>query len=187
VRDGDEHRCRQPDTQPPFISLSNTAGDTQDIAGGLRFSVSALDNLGLKHVNLTFSGGLIVTLDTTFTYDGGDSIAVRDTINFRSFGLVRRNYHDRRPARATANTATSERDRAPPADYEEPIFLITPGLNGDHVDRIPFSRWRQRAGRGQYQPHPPVSLPCSPRKCEERVFREVAVWRCRRVVAAVRS
>src|SRR2546426_273387 len=56
----------QRDITPPSIVLSNTAGDTQDIAGGLRFNVSAVDNLALKSVNLTFSGGLIGTLDTTF-------------------------------------------------------------------------------------------------------------------------
>ncbi len=56
----------QADTQKPAIALSNTAGDTQDIAGGLRFNVSAVDNLALKSVDLTFSGGLIGTLDTTF-------------------------------------------------------------------------------------------------------------------------
>jgi len=56
----------QRDITPPTITLSNTAGDTQDIAGGLRFNVSATDNLALLSVNLTFSGGLIGTLDTTF-------------------------------------------------------------------------------------------------------------------------
>jgi hypothetical protein len=55
------------DTQEPAILLTNAAGDTQDIAGGLRFNVQAVDNLGLKSVQLTFSGGLIGTLDTTFT------------------------------------------------------------------------------------------------------------------------
>ncbi|HUC41867.1 MAG TPA: hypothetical protein VMR92_13585, partial [Gemmatimonadales bacterium] len=57
----------QPDTQSPTLTLSNTAGDTQDIAGGLRFHVLAQDNLGLKTVDLTFSGGFIGQLDTTFT------------------------------------------------------------------------------------------------------------------------
>ncbi len=57
----------QPDTQEPAILLTNTAGDTQDIAGGLRFSVQAVDNLALKTIGLTFSGGLIGTLDTNFT------------------------------------------------------------------------------------------------------------------------
>jgi len=56
----------QRDVTPPSILLSNTAGDTQDIAGGLRFNISAVDNLALKSVDLTFSGGLIGTLDTTF-------------------------------------------------------------------------------------------------------------------------
>jgi len=74
---------RQPDTQQPFISLGNTAGDTQDISGGLRFNVSAADNLGLKRVNLTFSGGLIATLDTTFNTTV-KNYAVAHTINFGS-------------------------------------------------------------------------------------------------------
>ena len=56
----------QRDQTPPVITLTNTAGDTQDIAGGLRFNVSAVDNLALLSVNLTFSGGLIGTLDTSF-------------------------------------------------------------------------------------------------------------------------
>src|SRR6267143_1014324 len=56
----------QPDATSPVITLTNTAGDTQDIAGGLRFNVQAVDNLGLKSIDLTFSGGLIAVLDTTF-------------------------------------------------------------------------------------------------------------------------
>src|SRR5881396_3142485 len=56
----------QRDVTSPAIALSNPAGDTQAIAGGLRFNVSAVDNLALKSVDLTFSGGLIGTLDTTF-------------------------------------------------------------------------------------------------------------------------
>ncbi len=57
----------QRDNVSPAILLTNTAGDTQDIAGGLRLNVSAVDNLALKSVRLTFSGGLIGFLDTTFT------------------------------------------------------------------------------------------------------------------------
>jgi len=69
----------QRDVTPPAITLTNAAGDTQAIAGGLRFNVSAVDNLALKSVNLTFSGGLIGTLDTSFigqikTYSVGRSI-----------------------------------------------------------------------------------------------------------------
>ena len=57
----------QRDNTEPSIVLTNTAGDTQDIAGGLRFTISAIDNLALKSVRLTFSGGYIAQLDTTFT------------------------------------------------------------------------------------------------------------------------
>ena len=57
---------QQDDVTPPVISLTNTAGDTQDISGGLRFNINAADNLSLKSIDLTFSGGLIATLDTTF-------------------------------------------------------------------------------------------------------------------------
>jgi len=58
----------QRDNVSPTIVLSNTAGDTQDIAGGLRFNISAVDNLALRNVRLTFSGGLIgVLVDTVFT------------------------------------------------------------------------------------------------------------------------
>src|SRR5258708_6890677 len=69
----------QPDVVSPVITLTNTAGDTQDIAGGLRFNVQAVDNLGLKSIDLTFSGGLIAVLDTTFnsqvkTYNVGRTI-----------------------------------------------------------------------------------------------------------------
>jgi hypothetical protein len=69
----------QTDNTSPSISLTNTAGDTQDISGGLRFNVSALDNLSLKSVRLTFSGGLITLLDTVFhsqtkTYTVGRTI-----------------------------------------------------------------------------------------------------------------
>ena len=56
----------QTDNTSPSICLSNTSGDTQDISGGLRFNVSALDNLSLKSVRLTFSGGLIGLSDTIF-------------------------------------------------------------------------------------------------------------------------
>src|SRR5467141_288767 len=56
----------QPDTQSPTITLTNTAGDTQEIAGGLRFNVQANDNLGLKTIDLRFSGGLNGVLDTIF-------------------------------------------------------------------------------------------------------------------------
>ncbi len=47
----------QRDLTPPTISLSNTVGDTQDIATGLQFTVDAVDNLALKTIRLTFTGG----------------------------------------------------------------------------------------------------------------------------------
>jgi hypothetical protein len=71
----------QRDNTEPQIVLSNTAGDTQDIGGGLRFNVSAVDNLALKSIRLTFSGGLITILDTVFTGQV-KSYAVGRTITF---------------------------------------------------------------------------------------------------------
>src|SRR5256885_3475220 len=57
----------QRDITPPNISLSTTS-DTQPIASGLAFSVTASDNLGLKTIRLTFSGGYVAgPVDTTFT------------------------------------------------------------------------------------------------------------------------
>ena len=72
-----------PDTQSPVITLTNTAGDTQDIAGGLRFNVQAVDNLGLKDISLTFSGGLIGVLDTVF-HSQVKNYTVAHTITFPS-------------------------------------------------------------------------------------------------------
>src|SRR5258708_23385314 len=49
------------------IVLSNTAGDAQAIAGGLRFTVTATDNLSLRTIRLTYSGGYIAgPIDSTF-------------------------------------------------------------------------------------------------------------------------
>jgi hypothetical protein len=81
----------QRDVTSPVITLSNSAGDTQDIAGGLNFNVSAVDNLALKSVHLTFSGGLIGTLDTVFTgqvktYDVSRSLTF--AANSGSGGLI---------------------------------------------------------------------------------------------------
>src|SRR5213083_384805 len=54
------------DQVPPNIQLTTTA-DTQDIAGGLNFVVTATDNLGLKDIQLTYTGGYITQTDTVFT------------------------------------------------------------------------------------------------------------------------
>jgi hypothetical protein len=57
----------QRDLIPPTIRLSTTS-DSQNIAGGLQFSVDASDNLALKTIRLTFSGGYIAgPVDTNFT------------------------------------------------------------------------------------------------------------------------
>jgi hypothetical protein len=56
----------QRDLNPPTISLT-TAADTQGITAGLSFGVSATDNLGLKNIRLTYSGGYIGLTDTIFT------------------------------------------------------------------------------------------------------------------------
>jgi hypothetical protein len=72
----------QRDLTPPSIVLSTTA-DTQDIAGGLRFTAAAFDNLALKSVRTTFSGGLIGFIDTVFT-GTVPSITLNRTITFPS-------------------------------------------------------------------------------------------------------
>ncbi|MDP3911511.1 MAG: hypothetical protein Q8Q14_14085 [Gemmatimonadales bacterium] len=56
----------QRDVTQPAIVLT-TVADTQDIANGLSFSISAIDNLALKSIRLTFSGGFIAQSETTFT------------------------------------------------------------------------------------------------------------------------
>ena len=55
----------QRDLTPPLITLSTTA-DTQAIAGGLRFTVNAADNLALRQIRLIYSGGDIGLEDTLF-------------------------------------------------------------------------------------------------------------------------
>src|SRR3989454_37378 len=54
------------DQVPPNIQLT-TSADTQDIAGGLTFGVTATDNLGLKDIRLTYTGGYINQTDTVFS------------------------------------------------------------------------------------------------------------------------
>lgn len=51
----------------PSISIVKTAGDTLNIAGGLRFGLAAADNLGLKSITIEFSGGYNAVMDTVFT------------------------------------------------------------------------------------------------------------------------
>src|SRR2546428_11864237 len=56
----------QRDLTPPTINLTKTPPDTQDISAGLTFAVSATDNLGLKDIRLTYTGGYIAPTDTGF-------------------------------------------------------------------------------------------------------------------------
>jgi hypothetical protein len=82
----------QRDIAPPFISLTNAAGDTQQISGGLQFNVTATDNLGLKSVELFFTGGHVGFNDTVFT-SAVTNYAVATTVQFPggsgAGGLVR--------------------------------------------------------------------------------------------------
>src|ERR1044072_9487536 len=56
----------QLDVIPHTIQL--TAGaDTQQIASGLQFTINASDNLSLKDIQLTYSGGYIAQTETVFT------------------------------------------------------------------------------------------------------------------------
>ena len=55
----------QRDVVPPTIALT-VAQDTQLIANGLSFGVIASDNLGLKDIRLTYTGGYIAQTDTVF-------------------------------------------------------------------------------------------------------------------------
>src|SRR6266699_3699616 len=57
---------RQSDLIPPTITLT-TSADTQQIVTGLQFTVTASDNLSLKDIQLTYSGGYIAQTDTVFT------------------------------------------------------------------------------------------------------------------------
>jgi hypothetical protein len=57
----------QRDVREPSITLSVTGPDTQNIQEGLKFSISAVDDLGLKSIRLTFIGGLLGVTDTIFT------------------------------------------------------------------------------------------------------------------------
>lgn len=52
------------DANPPVLDL---AGDPSDIDTVLAFSADARDNLGLKTIHVTVSGGVAFTFDTTFT------------------------------------------------------------------------------------------------------------------------
>src|SRR5438093_5899414 len=97
----------QRDLTPPTISLTKAAPDTQDIAQGLTFSVSATDNLGLKDIRLTYTGGYIALTDTVF-FSAGTATSIPVHITFPSGsgagGLIRI------VGRATAGAGNSAED-----------------------------------------------------------------------------
>ncbi len=70
----------QRDLIPPTITLSKVK-DTQDISGGLLFTVNASDNLSLKDIRLTYTGGYFAQTDTVFTAQT-QSVAISKTITF---------------------------------------------------------------------------------------------------------
>jgi hypothetical protein len=57
----------QGDGFAPVVSIVKTAGDTLELEGGIQFGVAASDNLGLKTVVVTLTGGYSAVIDTTFT------------------------------------------------------------------------------------------------------------------------
>src|SRR5690348_11071723 len=56
----------QRDLTPPLFNIT-AVNDTQDISGGLNFTVTASDNISLKDVRLVFSGGYTATIDSVFS------------------------------------------------------------------------------------------------------------------------
>lgn len=58
----------QKDFVPPTVGITTGGNpDTVDISEGLKFTVTAGDNLGLKNLSVTLEGGVIATIDSTFT------------------------------------------------------------------------------------------------------------------------
>lgn len=70
----------QRDLIPPVIALTASA-DTEQIANGLSFTVTASDNLSLKDIQLTYSGGFIAQTDTVFT-SATPSVTFGENITF---------------------------------------------------------------------------------------------------------
>jgi hypothetical protein len=82
----------QRDITPPNITLTVPSGrgdtptnpDTQPIAGGLKFTVNASDNLSLKTIRLTYSGGYLAgPIDTTF-FTQTTKITLPEVVTFPS-------------------------------------------------------------------------------------------------------
>src|SRR5437667_12645286 len=68
----------QRDVVSPTIQLAGA--DTQDIKGGLNFSVVATDNLGLKDIRLNYTGGDLNQTDTVVT-SAVSKVTIEDEIN----------------------------------------------------------------------------------------------------------
>lgn len=51
----------------PVATVIKTAGDTLDVQGGIRFAIGAADNLGIRNISVTMSGGYTATFDSTFS------------------------------------------------------------------------------------------------------------------------
>src|SRR5256885_4298536 len=78
----------QRDVVSPTIQLAGA--DTQDIKGGLNFSVVATDNLGLKDIRLNYTGGYLNQTDTVFT-SAVPNVTIQEKVNPGSGagGLIR--------------------------------------------------------------------------------------------------
>src|SRR5690348_1440112 len=74
----------QRDLIAPQITLTNTTGsDTEDIAAGLRFQIDASDNLSLKTIRLTYTGGYIAgPVDSNFTAQT-QRVSIQKTVVFQ--------------------------------------------------------------------------------------------------------
>src|SRR5438309_530465 len=129
----------QRDLTPPTISLTQTPPDTQDIAAGLTFAVSATDNLGLKDIRLTYTGGYLALTDTVFTSTvTASAIPVHITFpsNSGAGGLIRI------VGRATDGAGNSA---------EDPLFIVLNNVKALKVTLIaPLTG--AVAGTGKYVP-----------------------------------
>jgi hypothetical protein len=54
------------DTTAPTVAVALTSGDTLQVQNGIRFTVDAADNLGLRSISVALAGGFNGVLDTTF-------------------------------------------------------------------------------------------------------------------------
>jgi hypothetical protein len=89
----------QQDLVPPTVDVSTSppkvapAVDTQVIANGLKFTVTATDNLALNDIRLTYTGGYVATSDTIFTNQTLTKVTLPVTVTFPASsgagGLIR--------------------------------------------------------------------------------------------------